>query len=130
MVYLSNDIPHVYRQDTEFLYMTGIHDPKCMMVLMKDRVGDMKYVLFVENQSERSKVWDGKKLDMERAKMEYEADEAYDYDDVESVLPKLMEPMDFLYLDLPSKKSIPTAVLDATVDRHGFYFGYEMCVMY
>ncbi|RMH68438.1 MAG: aminopeptidase P family protein [Gemmatimonadetes bacterium] len=62
----NGDVPHMYRQESTFLYLTGIEFPHSVLILYPD--GDrIKEMLFIEQQDPRRVEWEGKALDKEEA---------------------------------------------------------------
>jgi Xaa-Pro aminopeptidase len=45
--YCAHDIPYDFRQDSQFLYLTGLDEPEAIAVLKKDNANATSYVLFV-----------------------------------------------------------------------------------
>ena len=75
--YRSRDVENPYRQDSDFLYMTGISEPNLINIIYKE---DNKVfsVLFRNNTSDHEKIWDGSRLDNR------EILETYGFTDIQS----------------------------------------------
>jgi len=65
-VYISDKIPYVFRQNTDFLYFSGCQEPDSILVLtcMEDKSA---YTLFVRSRDEHSELWDGPRTGVEMA---------------------------------------------------------------
>jgi len=65
-VYISDKIPYVFRQNTDFLYFSGCQEPDSILVLtcMEDKSA---YTLFVKARDEHSELWDGPRTGVEMA---------------------------------------------------------------
>ena len=65
-VYMSGKIPYVFRQNTDFLYLTGCQEPDSILVIIAKNENFMT-TLFVAPQDEHSELWDGPRSGVERA---------------------------------------------------------------
>jgi len=45
---MSNDVEYLYRQDSDFWYLTGIEDPEAIAVLRPNAADGKRYVVFVK----------------------------------------------------------------------------------
>src|SRR5918994_571575 len=70
----SNDTQYRFRQDSDFLYLTGFEEPEAIAVVAPAR--EQKYTLFVRPRDPEREIWDGRRAGVEGAKSEYGADEA------------------------------------------------------
>ncbi|XP_076232063.1 xaa-Pro aminopeptidase 3 [Calliopsis andreniformis] len=57
-VYMSDKIPYVFRQNTNFLYFTGCQEPDCVLVITSKNENFVT-TLFMRQQDEHSELWDG-----------------------------------------------------------------------
>lgn len=65
-VYMSGNIPYVFRQNTDFLYFTGCQEPDSILVItMKN--GKFVTILFLTQQDQHSELWDGPRTGVELA---------------------------------------------------------------
>src|SRR5947207_13485412 len=71
----SNDTQYRYRQDSDFLYLTGFEEPESIAIIAPGR--DQKYTLFVRPRDPEREVWDGKRAGVVGAKSEIGAAEAF-----------------------------------------------------
>nr|XP_033339039.1 xaa-Pro aminopeptidase 3-like [Megalopta genalis] len=65
-VYISDKIPYVFRQNTDFLYFTGCQDPDSVLVITAKNE-NFSTVLFVRQSDEHSELWDGPRTRVEDA---------------------------------------------------------------
>lgn len=56
--YISDKIPYVFRQNTDFLYLTGCQEPDTILVLTTKKEG-FTSTLFVTEKDEHTELWDG-----------------------------------------------------------------------
>jgi Xaa-Pro aminopeptidase len=72
----SNDTNYRYRQDSDFLYLTGFDEPEAVAVIRASNDGP-KYTLFVRPRDPEREIWDGRRAGTEGARDAYGADEAF-----------------------------------------------------
>lgn len=57
---MSDKIPYVFRQNTDFLYLTGCQEPDCCVVLTIDETTKKtNSILFTRDKDAHSELWDG-----------------------------------------------------------------------
>jgi len=54
----SRDTDYHYRQDSDFLYLSGFEEPQAVLVLMPGREHG-EFVLFVRERNREREIWDG-----------------------------------------------------------------------
>lgn len=86
----NGDIEYPYRQDSHFYYMTGFAEPEAVAVLLPGRAQG-EYVLFVREREARREALDGPLAGPEGAVERFGADDAFPIDDIDEILPGLME---------------------------------------
>ncbi|CAH1964027.1 unnamed protein product [Acanthoscelides obtectus] len=58
--YMSDKIPYFFRQNTEFLYLTGCQEPDCCLVITVDESSSEPCsILFTRDKDEHAELWDG-----------------------------------------------------------------------
>lgn len=85
----SRDTHYRFRQDSDFLYLTGFHEPDSIAVLAPGRTGGA-FVLFVRPRDPAREIWDGRRAGPEGAVSTYGADQAFVTDDFERQLSSLL----------------------------------------
>lgn len=65
-VYMSDRIPYVFRQNTDFLYFTGCQEPDSILVITAKNENFVT-TLFVRPQNQHSELWDGPRTGIEAA---------------------------------------------------------------
>lgn len=73
---MHNDVEYLYRQDSNFFYLTGFNEPNAVAVLAPSHEKH-KFVLFVQPKDKEKETWNGYRTGVEEAKNRYGADEAY-----------------------------------------------------
>lgn len=86
----NRDVEHKFRQDSDFYYLTGFTEPESVIVLIPGRKQG-PYVLFCRERDPKKETWNGYRYGPEGAVEHFGADDAYPIDDLEDVLPGLME---------------------------------------
>ena len=80
--YRTRDVENPYRQDSDFLYMTGISEPNLINIVF-EKSGEIFSVLFRNNTSEHEKIWDGSRLENSDILENSGFSEVQSYDDYE-----------------------------------------------
>ena len=81
-VYIRNrDVEHVYRQDSDFQYLTGFPEPEAVMALIPGREHG-EYVLFCRERDPERELWDGLRAGQDGAVKHFGADDAFPIGDL------------------------------------------------
>ncbi len=115
---------HRYRQDSNFLYLTGFREPESICVLAPKHP-EHKFVLFVRPRNREQEIWTGKRAGVEGAKEEYGADAAYPLEDLDKELPKYLENVEKIYYTMGSDENLDKKVLELLRQFRGKR--YESC---
>lgn len=86
----NNDVEYPYRQDSDFLYLTGFAEPESVAVLIPGREQG-EYLLFVRDRDPTRESWDGRRAGPQGACRSYGADDAFPIADMDDILPGLLE---------------------------------------
>ena len=62
----NRDVEHVYRQDSDFQYLSGFPEPQAVLVLMSGRLHG-EYILFCRERNAERELWDGLRAGQEGA---------------------------------------------------------------
>lgn len=109
--YRNGDVPYVYRQDSDFYYLTGFSEPESVLVLLPGRQ-EGESILFCRDQDEMRDRWEGETIGLESAVNEYSMDDAFPYDDMDDILPGLMEGRDKVYYSLGRDRDFDQRILE------------------
>jgi Xaa-Pro aminopeptidase len=85
----NDDVPHDFRQDSNFFYLTGFNEPDAVAVITPGH-SEGDYALFVRPRDPEMEAWNGFRAGVDGAKQTLRADNAYPIDDLDSVLTRLM----------------------------------------
>ena len=95
----NNDAQYPYRQNSDFLYLSGFSEPEAMMVLLPEEQGGQS-ILFCRERDPQREMWDGLMAGTEGAVEQFGFDEAYAISEMEKRLPELMHGRERIYYDL------------------------------
>jgi len=95
----NNDVHYAYRQDSDFLYLTGFREHSALLVMIPGE-GDGKSILFCRSRDPEREMWDGRMAGLESAIADYGMDEAYDINETDTRLQELLHDRDRIYHDL------------------------------
>ena len=73
----SNDVEYPYRQDNDFLYLTGFPEPEAVCLLLPGHPRE-EFVLFVRPRDPEREVWDGPRAGVDGAKAASSSHDAQD----------------------------------------------------
>lgn len=104
----SRDTDYPFRQDNDFYYLTGFNEPDAVLVLLPDRPHG-EYVLFCRERDKNKEIWDGYRAGPDGACKTFGADDAFPVDDIDDILPGLIEGRERVYYAMGR---------DAEFDRH------------
>ncbi|MEW5248324.1 aminopeptidase P N-terminal domain-containing protein [Microbulbifer sp. 2201CG32-9] len=86
----SRDTYFPFRQDSDFLYLTGFAEPEALLVLVPDRAQGRE-LLFCRERNADKELWDGPRLGPERAAEQCGLCDAFPISDLDDILPGLLE---------------------------------------
>ena len=91
--YPNTVIPHAsYRQDSDFMYFTGMMQPHSAMMIIKDREdAPLRYVLFTRRYDKRDEIWNGWRAHPEVAETFFGCDESVAIESMEEYLRKVLK---------------------------------------
>jgi Xaa-Pro aminopeptidase len=101
-VYIRNrDVEHIYRQQSDFQYLSGFPEPEAVIVLIPGREHG-EYVLFCRERDPLRELWDGLRAGQDGAMDTYGADDAFPIGDIDDILPGLIEGRERVYYAIGS----------------------------
>lgn len=86
----NRDVHYPFRQDSDFYYLTGFSEPDAMAVFIPGREQG-EYILFCREYDETKALWEGAHAGLEGATQHYQADDAFPIDDLDEILPGMLE---------------------------------------
>ena len=111
-VYIRNrDVEHVYRQDSDFQYLSGFPEPEAVLVLIPGREHG-EYILFCRERDPERELWDGLRAGQEGAIRDYGADDAFPIGDIDDILPGLIEGRERVYYSIGSNQEFDQRLME------------------
>ena len=86
----NNDVEFPFRPDSDFYYLTAYPEPEAVAVIVPDRPHG-EYILFCRERDPKKETWDGKRAGLEGACKIYGADDAFPIEDMDDILPNMLE---------------------------------------
>jgi Xaa-Pro aminopeptidase len=86
----NRDVLYPYRQDSDFRYLTGFEEPDAVAVFVPEREQG-EYILFSRERDPQRETWEGRTVGQAAVVSDYGADDAFPIDDIDEILPGLME---------------------------------------
>ena len=106
----SGDVEFIYRQDSDFYYLTGFAEPESVALLSPGHP-DGEFVMFVRPRDKERETWTGRRAGIEGAIVEYGADKAYVIDELEKILPRYLEKSDRVHYPLGLNEKMDERIL-------------------
>ena len=97
----NNDVHYPYRQDSDFLYLTGFREPEALLVMIPDKEGGQS-ILFCRDRDPEREMWDGPMAGLRGAVSEIGMDEAFAREEIGRRLPAMLHDRERIYYDLGS----------------------------
>lgn len=97
----NRDVTYPYRPESDFYYLTGFPEPRAVAVLAPGR-GHGQYLLFCQDRDPQAEAWTGYRAGPEGACRDYGADDAFPIDDIDEILPGLLEQCERVYYTMGS----------------------------
>ncbi len=95
----NGDVHYRYRADSDFFYLTGFNEPEAVAVLAPGRKGG-EFLMFCRERDAAQEMWDGDRAGLDGAVSHFKADDAFPIEDMEDILPNLLENRSKVYCNL------------------------------
>lgn len=96
---MHNDVEYVYRQDSDFYYLTGFNESEAVAVFAPNHQ-EHQFILFVQPKDLSQEIWTGYRVGVEEAKNLYHADIVYSINELDEKLPEYLVTGDRIYYHL------------------------------
>lgn len=106
----NRDTHYPFRQDSDFHYLTGFPEPEAVAVFVPGR-RQAEYVLFCRERDLVMETWNGRRAGQEGAVTEYAADDAFPINDIDDILPGLMEARERVFYTMGSQPEFDQRVI-------------------
>ena len=107
----NNDAEYLYRQNSDFYYLTGLREQDAVLALIPGRKQG-ETVLFCQEKNKEKELWTGILLGPEAACPELGVDDAFPIGDIDDILPGLIEGRERVYYSLGKDKDFDNRVMD------------------
>ena len=95
----NSDAEYLYRQNSDFHYLTGFTEAQALLALIPGRKQG-EVVLFCQEKDKAKELWHGTLMGPDVARQELEIDDAFPVDDMDDILPGLIEGRDRVYYSM------------------------------
>lgn len=114
----SNDTEYAFRQNSDFFYLTGFNEPDAFLILSNagnkmDNDSALESAIFVRPKDEFAEIWHGRRLGAIAAPKSLGIDFAYSIEDLQEVLPELLNGHEYLYFSIDENAQADEVVLGA-----------------
>lgn len=106
----NRDVHHPFRQDSDFLYLTGFPEPDAWAVIAP-RHPEGDFVLFCRPRDAEREQWDGTRIGIEGAVARFGADRAHPLDALDEQLPALLENRSQLHYAIGEQEALDARVM-------------------
>lgn len=108
----SADSLYPFRQQSDFYYLTGFNEPEALLALIPKRTQG-EYVLFNRVRDFEREIWDGERAGQQGACKNFQADQAFSIQQLESMLPELLLDRQEIYYPIGMNKRFDNILLQA-----------------
>jgi Xaa-Pro aminopeptidase len=107
----SRDVEYRFRQDSDFYYLTGFAEPDAVAVIAPGR-DKGRFLLFCRDRDAEKERWDGQRMGTDGVIHNYHADDAFPIDDIDDILPGIMESCERVYYTMGLYKDFDVRIAD------------------
>ncbi len=106
----NRDIEYPYRPDSDFFYLTGFPEPEAVALFLPGR-GAGEYLLFCREHDPHEERMHGPRAGLQGACSRYGADDAFPIDDIDEILPRLLEDRPLIWYSMGEYPAFDAQVL-------------------
>jgi len=106
----SRDTEYRFRQDSDFHYLCGFNEPESVLILIPGRKHG-EYIMFNRERDLIKETWHGRRAGQEGAIEKYHAADAFPIDDIDDILPGLMEGRETIYCGIGNNKEFDDRII-------------------
>ena len=107
----SNDTEYLYRQNSDFYYLTGFVEHDALLALIPGREQG-EVVLFCQEKDKTRELWTGVLMGPEQAIQQLKIDDAFPIGDIDDILTGLIEGRDRVYYSMGKDQRFDQRVMD------------------
>ena len=124
----NGDVEYRFRPDSDFFYLTGFDEPEAVAVISPNRKRG-EFVMFCREKDIQREMWDGRRVGLDGVTEQYGADDAFPFDDIDDILPGMMEERDKVFCLVGRDSDFDAQILswlgkikkDARIGKHAPY---------
>jgi Xaa-Pro aminopeptidase len=114
LVTRSRDTEYLFRQDSDFWYLTGFEEPNAWLIISNHpRYGESYRAMVVQAKDKQAEVWQGKRLGAEAALSRFSLDEAFEEQELEEAILEAMQGQQHLYVALGANEQHDQLIVNA-----------------
>jgi Xaa-Pro aminopeptidase len=106
----NRDVEFQFRPDSDFYYLTGYPEPAAVALLIPGRANG-EYVLFCRERDKKMETWHGRRAGLEGACDIYGADDAFPIEDLDDILPGLLEGRERIFYTMGNDQAFDQRVV-------------------
>ncbi len=107
----NGDADYLYRQNSDFYYLTGFAEAEAVLVLIPGRKSG-ECLLFCQEKDEVKELWNGKLLGPEAAIKALGLDDSFPISDIDDILPGLIEGRERVYSPMGKDEAFDHQVME------------------
>ncbi len=107
----NSDVEFPFRQNSDFFYLSGFDEAESVIVFVPGREQG-EYILFCREFDETMALWVGANAGLEGALKDYGVDDAFPIDDIDDILPGLLEDKERLYFPMGAQPEFDQQLMD------------------
>lgn len=107
----NRDVHYPFRQDSDFMYLTDFPEPEAVAVLIPGREQG-EFIMFCRERDVEKEIWNGWRVGQEGAVSDYGADDAFPIEDIDEILPGLLEQQKRVYYTMGRYAAFDGRLLD------------------
>lgn len=106
----NRDAEFSFRQDSDFLYLTGFNEPNAVAVLVPNR-DEAEYIIFCRDKDPKTELWTGRMAGLKGVVKDYSAEASFHIDDIDEILPGLMENRSKVFYSIGNNINFDTQII-------------------
>ncbi|MDP6436119.1 MAG: aminopeptidase P N-terminal domain-containing protein [Gammaproteobacteria bacterium] len=106
----NRDVEYPYRPDSDFYYLTGFTEQESIAVLVPGR-SEGEFLLFCRRKDPGREIWDGRRAGPAGAVAEFGADEAFSIEEIDEVLPGLVQHSERVYYTMGARPEFDSKLI-------------------
>ena len=107
----NRDVHYPFRPDSDFYYLTGFAEPDAVAVIVPGRPNG-EFLIFCRERDAEKERWDGQRMGTDGVLEHYHADDAFPIDDIDDILPGIMESCERVYYTMGLYKDFDVRIAD------------------